>query len=138
MDLAGALGLFSLLLLATLPLFFWLDFREFEQEVFRLAQLVHLQYFFLQGHRLVEHLAVVAQLQHLALVSAVVFDAVGGSFFRFGFDAVDFVLLLPLFFSTATADGMDAIEPFGANPNRGELFLELRLLFCFSFREARS
>ena len=52
-DLAGALGLFSLLLLAALPLFFWLDFREFKQEVFRLSQFVHLQYFFLQGHRYV-------------------------------------------------------------------------------------
>ena len=82
-DLAGALGLFSLLSLATLPLFFWLDYREFKHVVFRLPQPVHLQYFFLQGHQLVEHLAVVSQLQHLALVSAVVFVAVGGYFFRF-------------------------------------------------------
>ena len=131
MDLAGALGLFSLLLLATLPLFFWLDFREFKQEVFRLAQLVHLQYFFLQGHRLVEHLAVVAQLQHLALVSAVVFDAVGGSFFRFGSEAVSSVLPLPLFFAAAAVDEMDAMEPFGAKSKRLELFFWIRLFFCF-------
>jgi len=77
MDLAGASGLRFSLSLVALSLLFWLAFRVFLHDVWRLAQQVHLIYFFLHAHRPVLHWDVEVHLQHLSVaVSVAVFVGV--------------------------------------------------------------